>query len=61
MYKVSFIQIFTYVRVYSRIESLVRVQMSNTNEKGYRVVSFNFQKFLYESIEDPIKSKCIKY
>ena len=26
-------------------------------EEGYRVVSFNFQKFLYESVEDHIKSK----
>ena len=26
-----------------------------TNEEEYRRESFNFQKFLYESIEDPIK------
>ena len=32
-----------------------------SDEERYRVVSFNFQKFLYESIEDPIKIKDIKY
>ena len=45
----------------SGVDYLNSIKKFVTNEVWYRVVNFNFQKFLYESIEDHIKSKCIKY
>ena len=62
----------TYRKIDSRNNSKLSIRTSHSgtanfnlqysaNEEEYRVVSFNFQKLLYESIEDPIKRKCIKY